>query len=116
MMAQFIPKAGELEGVERELRFHPSTVSEPRVLTREQVATFNREGYPMPLRIFDDGEIAAIRRYFDALLARTIAEGGDGYSIRTAHLKCGPVWDLLTDARIVGRVWDLLGEDVIGWG
>jgi non-haem Fe2+, alpha-ketoglutarate-dependent halogenase len=115
-MAQFIPKAGELEGVERELRFHPSTVTDPRVLSREEVATFNREGYLMPLRIFDEAEIAEIRAYFDELLARTIAEGGDSYSISTAHLKHGRVWDLLTDTRIVGRVCDLLGEDVVGWG
>ena len=40
-------------------------------------------------------EIAA-RAYFDLLLARTLAEGGDSYSISTAHLRYGRVYDLLT--------------------
>jgi non-heme Fe2+,alpha-ketoglutarate-dependent halogenase len=115
-MPAFIPKAEELSGIARDLRFHPSTVTDPRTLTREQVARFNREGYLKPLRVFDRGEMADIRAYFDDLLARTLAAGGDSYSISTAHLKYGRVYDLLTHQRIVGCIRDLAGEDVIGWG
>jgi hypothetical protein len=57
---------------------------------------FNRDGYSMTLRIFDDGQIAAIRAYFDRLLAETLAAGGDSYSISTAHRRYGRVYDLLT--------------------
>jgi non-haem Fe2+, alpha-ketoglutarate-dependent halogenase len=102
--------------MDRDLRFHPSTTENPAVLTREQIDRFNREGYLAGIRIFDDAEIREIRRYFDELLARTIAAGGDSYSIATAHLKHGRVYDILTDPRIVSRVRDLLGEDVIAWG
>lgn len=115
-MAGFIPKADELGRVERELRFYPAAVEDPRVLTREEIERFNREGYLTPLRIFSGDEIGEVRRYFDGLLARTLAEGGNSYSISTAHLRHGRVYDLLTDRRIVARVRDLLGEDVIGWG
>jgi non-haem Fe2+, alpha-ketoglutarate-dependent halogenase len=115
-MRQFIPGSDELKAVERDLRFHPSTVTDPKALTREQVAAFNRDGYVMPLRVFGETEMAEIRAYFDDLLARTLASGGNSYSISTAHLAHGRVWDLLNDARIVACVRDLVGEDVIGWG
>src|SRR5712692_1131948 len=111
-----IPKHDELEAIERDLRFHPSLVQDPRTLTREQVEAFNRDGYVKGLRIFSSAEMAAHRAYFDALLARVMAEGGSSYSISTAHLKYGKVYDLLTHPRIVPCVRDLLGENVIGWG
>src|ERR1700761_3899299 len=113
---KFIPSTEELGTLDRDLRFHPSTTEHPTVLTREQVAAFNRDGYLAGIRIFNEEEIADIRRYFDDLLAKTLAAGGDSYSISTAHLKYGRVYDILTDARIVGRVRDLIGENVIAWG
>jgi len=113
---KFVPTTEELGTVERDLRFHPSTTERPRILTRQQIAAFNRDGYLAGIRIFDDGEISSIRQYFDELLAKTIAAGGDSYSISTAHLRYGRVYDILTDPRIVGRIKDLLGEDVIAWG
>jgi non-haem Fe2+, alpha-ketoglutarate-dependent halogenase len=113
---KFVPTTEELSRVERDLRFHPSTVENPRTLTREDIALFNRDGYLKGIRIFGDAEIAEIRRYFDDLLAQTLAAGGDSYSISTAHLSHGRVYDLLTDPRLVALVTDLLGDDVIGWG
>jgi non-heme Fe2+,alpha-ketoglutarate-dependent halogenase len=111
-----IPSVEALSTVKRDLRFHPSTVEHPRRLSPEQVEAFNRQGYLTGIRVFDAEEIAAIRRYFDDLLARTLAAGGDSYSISTAHLRHGRVFDLLRHQRIVSYVKDLLGDDVIGWG
>lgn len=111
-----IPDQSELDQMDRDLRFHPSPVTEPRVLTRDQVGAFNRDGFVKPIRIFSEEEITGIRRYFDELLQRIIAGGGDSYSISSAHLKYGRVYDLLTDRRIVDCVGDLLGENVVGWG
>lgn len=113
---KIIPDETDIHAIERDLRFYPSTVTEPRVLTPEQVEAYNREGYVRPIRIFSDDEISAIRGYFDDLLAKVIAAGGDSYSISTAHLKYGRVYDILTDARIVAAVKDILGENVVGWG
>ncbi len=112
----FIPTTEALGTVPRDLRFHPSTVTNPQHLTAAQVERFNRDGYLSGLAIFSDEEIADIRRYFDDLLARTLAAGADSYSISTAHMRHGRVYDLLTDPLIVAYVKDLLGEDVIGWG
>jgi non-heme Fe2+,alpha-ketoglutarate-dependent halogenase len=113
---KFVPTTEELDRLERELRFHPSSIENPRTLTTDQVAAFNRDGYLKGIRIFSDQEIARIRGYFDDLLARTLAAGGDSYSISTAHLRFGRVYDLLTHPRIVAYVKDLLGENVIAWG
>jgi non-heme Fe2+,alpha-ketoglutarate-dependent halogenase len=112
----FIPAAEALKTVDRDLRFHPSIAADPQRLTAEQIEAFNRDGFLSGIRIFDAGEIAGIRRYFDDLLLRTVAAGGDSYSISTAHLSHGRVYDLLADARIVAYVKDLLGENAIGWG
>lgn len=113
---KFIPTTEELNKLERDLRFHPATTKDPVALTRDQVNAFNRDGYLARIRIFDEEEASEIRRYFDELLAKTLAAGGDSYSISTAHLRYGRVYDLLTNPRIVAYVKDLLGEDVIGWG
>ena len=68
------------------------------------------------MRIFDRQEITAACAYFDEFLARTLASDGSSYSISTAHLRHGHVYDLLTNPRIVACVTDLLGADLIGWG
>lgn len=113
---KFVPSTEELSNLERDLRFHPSTTEQPVVLSREQISAFNRDGYLTAIRIFDEEQITDIRRYFDELLARTIAAGGDSYSISTAHLRYGRVYDILTHPLIVARIKDLLGENVIAWG
>src|SRR3954469_22699148 len=82
-----IPSTEELGKLERDLRFHPATTECPAALTPEQISAFNRDGYLTGIRIFDEEEITGIRRYFDELLARTLAAGGDSYSISTAP--CG---------------------------
>jgi ectoine hydroxylase-related dioxygenase (phytanoyl-CoA dioxygenase family) len=112
----FVPSTEELSNLKRDLRFHPSTSERPSVLTPEQISAFNRDGYLMGIRIFDEEEITSIRHYFDELLARTLAAGGDSYSISTAHLRYGRVYDILTEPRIVTRIKDLLGQNVIAWG
>jgi non-haem Fe2+, alpha-ketoglutarate-dependent halogenase len=112
----FIPSTEELSKVERDLRFHPSTTERPLVLTPGQITAFNSDGYLAGIPIFDEEEITGIRSYFDELLARTLAAGGDSYSISTAHLRHGRVYDILTHPRIVACIKDLIGENVIAWG
>jgi hypothetical protein len=113
---KMIPGGNELEQVQREFAFQPSATREPRALRREQVEEYNRDGFLAGVRIFDEAEAADVRRYFDQLLAAELAAGGTSYSISTAHLKHGRVYDLLAHPRIVACVRDLLGDDVIGWG
>ncbi len=111
-----IPNPDELLQLERRMQFHPSTVTQPKTLTIAQVAAYNRDGYVKPVPIFTAAEIDAHRRYFDDILARTLAAGGSSYSIISAHMKYGPVYDLLAHPRIVACVRDILSDDIIGWG
>ncbi len=113
---RMIPGQNELDQIERDLRFHPAVNENPQALSRDQIAQFNEQGYIRGIRIFSDAEIGEIRNYFDRLLAQVIAAGGDSYSISTAHVKYGRVYDLLTERRIVACVKDLLGSDVVAWG
>ena len=113
---KIIPDENELAAAQRDLSFYPADPSLATTLSTTDVKGFNERGFIRPIPIFADEEIADIRSYFDDLLKRVIAEGGDSYSISTAHLKYGQVYDLLTEPRIVACVKDVLGEDVVGWG
>jgi phytanoyl-CoA dioxygenase PhyH len=113
---KIIPGQNEIRRMNRDLRFHPVDNEYPRALSMAQIEQYNRNGYLKGIRIFDQAQSLENRRYFDDLLARVLASGGTSYSISTAHLKYGRVYDLLTDRRIVACVRDLLGENVIAWG
>jgi non-heme Fe2+,alpha-ketoglutarate-dependent halogenase len=111
-----VPDQNDLAALPRDLRFYPATNDRPRYLSREQIDRFNREGYIAGLTAYSPVEIVDIRAYFDRLLAKVMAAGGDSYSISSAHLKYGRVWDILTNPVIVAHVKDLLGDNVVGWG
>ena len=113
---KIIPEDWELAELSRDMRFYPVETAHPKALTRRQVSDFNERGFVKGLKIFERQEITAIRKYFDELLAKVSAEGGDSYSISSAHLRYGRVFDILTEPRIVACVKDLLGDDIIGWG
>lgn len=111
-----IPGQDEIAAIDRDLRFCPVEHSAPCVLTVGQIEEFNTRGYLFPFNILDEDEACDYRDYFDRLLAKALASGGDSYSISSAHLSHGRVHDLLRHPRIVEVVADLLGDDVIGWG
>lgn len=111
-----VPLEDELSQIERDLKFYPSTTTDPQVLTSSQIEQFNHDGYLRSLPVFNEQEVQENREYFDRLLESVIAAGGDSYSISTAHMKYGKVYDLLTHPQIVAYVKDLLGENVIAWG
>ena len=111
-----IPSDTELETLKRNLTFHPATPANAKSLSSEQVEGYNTRGFIRPVEVYAPDEIARIRQYFDRLLESTIASGGNSYSISTAHMKYGGVYDILTNRRIVDCVADLLGEDVVAWG
>ena len=113
---EITPDDGELASVPRDLKFHPAAATTPETLTTKQVDSYNRDGYVKPIDVYSLDEIADIRTYFDAILEQTIAAGGNSYSISTAHMKYGRVYDMLTNRKIVDCVADLLGDDVIAWG
>ena len=111
-----IPSNSELETLKRNLTFHPATPANAKTLSHKQVEGYNTSGFIRPVEIYTSDEMVAIRHYFDQLLEKTIASGGNSYSISTAHMKYGGVYDILTNQRIIDCVADLLGEDVVAWG
>ncbi len=111
-----VPTQEDLATMTRDLRFQPAVNSDPKTLTTAQIDRFNRDGFLKPFRILESSEADALRIYFDRLLAQVLADGGNSYSISTAHAKYGRVFDILTYPRIVSPVTDLLGENVIAWG
>ena len=111
-----VPSEQELAKLGRDLTFYPSENTSPARLGATQIAEFNQNGYVTQLDVYSDEEIAGIRQYFDDLLEQVVASGGDSYSISSAHLKYGPVYDILTNEIIVDYVSDLLGPNVVGWG
>jgi len=90
-MSQFkaVPDQTDLEKMDRDLRFYPSQVVAPSTLNLSQVEQYNRDGYVRNLTVFSSHEADELRTYFDELLDRTIAGGGDSYSISSAHLTYG---------------------------
>lgn len=111
-----IPTRDEIATVEREIGFFPSRTTDPAVLSGDDIAAWNADGYLAPLDALTPDEADDYRSYFDGLLADALAAGKDSYSISSAHLKHRRVRELLCHPKIVGPVCDLLGEDVIGWG
>ena len=77
MAKQFsvIPTEDDLAKLGRDLHFYEVENSQPSVLTASQIATYNRDGYLAPIRIFSDDEILVIRTYFDDLLKRVMQIG-----------------------------------------
>ena len=118
MSRQFsvIPTNDQLEALERDLSFHAVTNPNPKHLSQQQIADYNKLGYLAPLQAYSSDEITEVRGYFNDLLQRVIATGGNSYSISSAHLKYGPVYDILTNPRIIDYVSDILGDNVIAWG
>ena len=65
-----VPRPDDIEGMERDLRFHPSTTGSPQALSPQQVESFNRDGFLKNLEGYKAGEIAPIRSFFDELLKK----------------------------------------------
>ena len=107
------PSADELATLKRNLTFCPADPEKAKTLSREQVEGYNKSGFIRPVDVYPADQIASIRTYFDKLLEKTLASGGTSYSISTAHMKYGGVYDILTNPRIVDCVADLLGENAL---
>ena len=69
--------------LDRDLRFIPLGVDEPRVLTGEQIRRYNEVGHLFPIDIFSPAEIAEIRGYIDDLLPKAMAAGWSNYGWST---------------------------------
>ena len=105
----------QLETLDRDLSFHPSSPETATTLSPQQVENFNRDGCLMPLRVFEDDAIAKYRRYFDKLLEQTLESGSDSYSVIDPHMGHSRVYDMMFEPRMVDRIKDLLGDNIVCW-
>jgi non-heme Fe2+,alpha-ketoglutarate-dependent halogenase len=103
---------------ERDLSFQPVVNPAPRVLTPEQVASYNTHGYVAPFRAYAPAEAARNRGYFDDLLAKvqTARKDLDAYSINGYHVCCAGLHDIVTHPVILDHVQDIIGPDIVCWG
>ena len=110
------PTEEELRQVIRELKFVEASNENPRFLSPSQIEKYNEQGYLMPFDGLSSSEISDLRNFFDRILAEALAQGKNSYSISTAHLKFGQIYDLMRHPSILGPVKDLLGKDLVAWG
>ena len=100
----------------RTLQYFPVENENPATLSKAQIQHFNENGFLSPLDALSDDEIAQHREYFNRLMEKVLAEGGNSYSINGWHTRSAGIHDLTTDPRILDYVQDLLGENLICWG
>ena len=81
------PSVAQLAELPRQIGFVPSVVSDPKVLSLDQIRKYNEEGYLMPFQGLDREESRELRAFFDGVLAAFIELGRTSYSINTAHLR-----------------------------
>ena len=105
----------EMATLERNLTFQPAAPDTATSFSADQIATFNQDGFLLPLPLFDSQEIADYRRYFDHLLEETLAAGGDSYSIIDAHTDYGKLYDLIFHPKLIAYATDLIGPDLAVW-
>jgi non-heme Fe2+,alpha-ketoglutarate-dependent halogenase len=110
------PTEEELNALDRELFFSEVTNGQPQTLTPSQIDSYNAQGYLMPFDGLGAKEVIEFRTFFERVLEKTISEGNNSYSISTAHLKFGEIYDLMHHPAIVTPVKDLLGGNLVAWG
>ncbi len=103
------PTDEELRVLDRQIGFVPAVNNSPGHLSAEQIAHYNEQGYLMPFEGLDESEVSELRDFFQGVLAEAQAAGKGSYSINTAHLRFGRIYDLMSHPSI-------LGPDVVAWG
>lgn len=102
-----------LPDMTRELKFFPAETTEPKKLTKEEIATFNEKGYIFPIDLFTPEETQANLDYFEKLLGMAFDAGMDRYSINGWQTHCTGIYDLITDERILDYAEDIPGENLV---
>ena len=97
----------------QDLSFSPAPASGAGVLAPDQIAHYNTQGFVQPFDVFDETEIAAIRRYLNGLMD-DMGENG-AYGINCYQARLSGLYDIATDPRILDLVQDIVGPDILCW-
>ena len=86
----------------------------PKILSAAAIEQYKRDGYCFPLKVLDDGEVAANRVQLERF------EGAQGKPLGGAqrnksHLLFKWVDDLMRHEKILDAVEDLIGPDLLCW-
>ncbi len=110
------PTTEQLAELPRQMGFVPAENSSPQMLTQQQIADYNSQGFLMPFNGLQADESRELRAFFDGVLAAFLELGRSSYSINTAHLRFKRIYELVQHPAIVAAVSDLLGPNVVCWG
>lgn len=102
--------------LKRELRFFPVENDSPKALSREQVDSFNRDGFLTGLTAYDTATADRHRAAFERLLEAEIAKGHGSYSMDGWQHKVAEIYDLVMTPAILDHIEDLLGPNILCWG
>ncbi len=96
-----------------DLSFQAVQNTAPKMLSVDQIAQYNTQGFVQPFDIFSTAEITEIRRYIDGLMHDMGPDGA--YGINCYQARLSGLYDIATDARILDHVADLIGPDILCW-
>lgn len=96
-----------------DLSFRPAAPATTRKLSRDQIASYNRDGFVRPFTIFEGDEVTRVRTYIDGLMQAMGPAGA--YGINCYQARLAGLWDIATDPRILDHVEDIIGPDIICW-
>ena len=84
----------------------------PKRLTPDQVASFHRDGFITPVRVFSEQQAAEFRQEFEQIER---AQGGalKGIARTKIYLRHPSLYRLATDPAILDMVEDLIGPDIL---
>lgn len=105
----------EVSKLDRDLRFFPVENDAPGVLSGEQIASFNANGYIRGCRAFTEPAITTHRIASDRVLERFIEAGLGSYAIDRWHDRIDVIHDLATLPSILDVVQDIVGPNIICW-
>lgn len=93
-----------------------SSSSAPNVLSADELAAYQRDGYLFPRRVMTANEAAACRASLDAYYEKYgDAARGNGLMTKKPHLLLRWIADLIRNPMIVDQVEDIIGPDILCW-
>lgn len=87
----------------------------PNVLTREQIAAYERDGFLFPIDVYTRQEAAELSRKLEEVEAGVGHELQLKYRIK-AHLPFPWLCDVVRSERLLDAVEDIIGPNILCWG
>lgn len=87
----------------------------PKMLTAAQVERYNRDGFLGPIELYGAADIAKVRCHVEDVEARIGGEIQSRFKIK-AHLPFRWMWEVITNARLLDAVEDIIGPNILCWG